>query len=749
MAGLSWLRPLVFACRMVLVMALALGGVKEGFSQIPTIPGQQTYPPGFQSNPSFQTSPSGVIGPTGDTLALDSAAAPDQSKIKPDARRIRPQLLFRSQPFESQVSFDIANLPYWDRTDTITAFVQHLGTILKPYQAFRDGLEESLLDMPFWRNPVTGRYNRYFYHPAYEVPYFDTRTPFVNVHYSQLPNQSNLIEVTVSRNINPQWNATAFYRRHRFVGEYRNSVSDQTVLVLSAYYRSVNRRYHVFANAGYNDASDQLNGGTPRTLTSQYPIVDGVVNEVGTIYLDPISTFYKDVGPTMIGDGQAKHFRRTAFAEQYYRLIGFGDSVKSPHRLVLRHSADYSFQYRRFISANGVSQSILASNLVAVMPTLAVFGDNIAESYASADYGTGGEASYDLQGPLNLHLEAGIDTRRLEVTNEDQNFRMTAVQQRAAASLVWKGVEFRGKAFQQLSNRFSPERSLSLGASISPLPAQPRYVVMQKGDTALVPDSVEPPRDRKPLTVFGNYDFFDRNPSVWQRYLTGREGVSSYAPNESLVNQKISHLRAGIRWDFPVRVRGEDTLQAHQAEAALFLSGADRAIYYDSLLAPLQAPAGAGYTWAGIELRYRLRFWKKFHWESRVVAQRGTTSATDALRLHAQHLPTVYGKSSLFYDNRNLKIAAIFRVGIDVFFQTDFTGQAFDPLSGEFFPSFYRAPGFARVDGYWAMKLSKTFIYIKMSHLNEGFPFPGYYTTPLYPMQGRTLALGVHWNFFD
>lgn len=719
------------------------------WAQYPTAPGQQTYPQSFPSNGTNSNLPPGYVGPPLDSLQLDSANQNTKSNIKPDVKIVSPVRLFTHQPVESRLSFDIATLPYWDQNDTVRAFLQTLGTVSKPVNVFRDGVEQSLGESDLWRNPVTGRYQYNLWNVATQTLYYDTKTPFVNVHYTQGARKMTFIDVTVSRNITPLWNATVFYRRNRFTGEYRNAISDQSVLALNQNYHSPSRRYHVFGSLTYSDASDQINGGTPRLRSSNdYQVTDGITKDIYSVYTNPL-TFFKGFGSPNLGDGQSVTLLRRAYVDQYYHLFGLNDSSRGPGRLTLRHTADYQFFYRRMRSYSGIDSAVARGQINPLFPSLIAWRDTIREAYRSADYGTGGEASYSLTGPFEVHVDGGLHYRRTEVWKDDSYFSQANVIQKVAGSVKWEGYEVWTRLQQQISNKFSPERTLRLGGQISPLPKTLNFRQRLADSASIGNDTGKPLETRHPLEIFGEYSFFDRNPSIWQRYLSGRPGTSNYASNPNLVNQKYTHARAGARWNFATPIRGKDTLQAHRLEVFGFISRVDQAIYYDSLLHPLQAGPGQGYTWVGVEANFRLRFFRKMYWETRVVAQQGSTPATDALRLYAQNVPRYYGKTSLYYDNRSLSIAAIFRLGVDVYFNADYTGQTFDPMSAEFYPGSYQVPGYFRADVYWAMQLSKTFIYLKLQNVADGFPYPGYYTTAFYPMMGRTFTLGLHWNFFD
>ena len=176
-----------------------------------------------------------------------------------------------------------------------------------------------------------------------------------------------------------------------------------------------------------------------------------------------------------------------------------------------------------------------------------------------------------------------------------------------------------------------------------------------------------------------------------------------------------------------------------------------RPIYYDSEMQPLQAATGESISWVGAEVNFRTRLFWYIYTRGKVAVQQGTSSVTDntALSTYANNIPDVYGTLSFFYDNTSLSIADLMRIGIDIHAFNSYQGMTVDPVSGEFFPANYEVPGFARADAYFALRIKRTYAYLKVSNVGEGFPQPAYFTTPAYPMLQRTITIGVNWSFFD
>jgi hypothetical protein len=79
--------------------------------------------------------------------------------------------------------------------------------------------------------------------------------------------QEQILEITHSRNVNPQWNMTASYRKAGSPGSYQLQRTNNDNLFVSTNYASVNERYLFTAAVIYNKIQQDENGGV---LSEEY-----------------------------------------------------------------------------------------------------------------------------------------------------------------------------------------------------------------------------------------------------------------------------------------------------------------------------------------------------------------------------------------------------------------------------------------------------------------------------------------------
>ncbi|MEM6806007.1 MAG: putative porin, partial [Bacteroidota bacterium] len=195
----------------------------------------------------------------------------------------------------------------------------------------------------------------------------------------------------------------------------------------------------------------------------------------------------------------------------------------------------------------------------------------------------------------------------------------------------------------------------------------------------------------------------------------------------------------------------KDTMLPNYYGVKAFLSRVGNMIYYSDSMEVRQAGDGQALTWIGVEAKLRQRFLRHLYLESAVTFQNGSVEGDFPLELYAESVPEFFGKASVFFERSNMKIAKRLRIGVELVYNSAFPGQSIDPASGEFFPTPYVVPAYPRANAFFILHppRSNVYVWFRFQHMNEQFPYRGYYTTPFYPMLERTFSFGANWTFFD
>lgn len=694
-----------------------------------------------------------------DTTARDSVLDlydPDK-QIDPDTRLILPEAVFSHQE-ESKKPFSVTmeRLMYFDPMDSVSGTRQTLGQIGKPALIAPYGLSQRHFQRDYWKNPVYGRYDVYVLNPETEMQYYDTRTNFVNINYTQGSRNLQLLDGTLSRNITPEWNITGHYKSRTSQSAYSEILNQHRVLAVGSSYHSRNNRYHLFANWNYNEMQDAVNGGMYR--------LPGEID-------DDATTFFKALETPILND--AVHFQiyRSLYVDQMYHLLGHGvgdpipvpDSLKNPdkkpklydsrtaQRLTLRFTGSLMGGYQRF-SDTGIDTTRNKTGYIPAYPAIAADTNALIHEILTDDLKLRGGASYSLAFPDKLYwnLQGFLSYRRLWFNLARTPLTDTRTEQKVTSNLYIPALKLRQRfeGRRTSSTLFNGETYLYADLSLSP-----RLI---KGNTespandSLSTDSTafEGIITTNPFKLSAALSFYDQNPSVFQAFYPQTDYLLM-AGNGNLRNSQILHFRAGIAWEGNRPVVLGDTVFSNRLGISAFASRGGRMVYYTRDFQVAQAEAGESLNWLGVEVKGRVRFLKKFYAEGNMRYQLGSTSATTDLAYYATHLPKFQSTVSLYYDNRNVAFAGSFRLGAELHFFTNYTGMAMDAFSGEFFPTDYNVKAYPRLDVYAMTQIKRAYLWARIIHSNELLLARGYYEIPFYPALERTFSFGVNWTVYD
>ena len=676
-----------------------------------------------------------------DTLKTDSLLS--DIEIKPDVRTVDPSAVFLHLPTYTPLRKNLDQFSKWDELEREQGFVLSLGQLGKIYQHFQYGLQDQhLANRPRWQNPITQRYHIYARSSEYEVPFYDTKTPYVNADFAQGARQFQRIDATVSRNITPTWNMTLFYQGRQVQGAHLQFNTNHTSLFASTQFKSKNERYQFFGNWSLNELSDDYFGGIVRTLDQ-----DLLVDESEGIYTDNASSlngnFEKEQANLVLGDANRNSIFRQLQVDQYFHLVKPSDSSNVTQELTLRAFLRAENNKHRY-SDGQINLSKLSQHAIPVYPTLDTATLQIREAFKSRSYQALSGLSYSINRPFRFHLDGQVSYKQIELDQDtlgSKNLEMFDFQGRGELGFSWGKVN--ATLEQRASNLFDPQNRLSLEGTLYPLIHKAQKEKSLPQDTL---KTEEAPTLESPLQLTGSFARWGKNPTLFQSFYIPSPG-NLYAANPDLKNQQFSLWKARISWNPPAQIRKGDTLLPSFYFAELFSSRSSDMIFYDTQMRVQQASEALN--WFGATAGFRIPVLRKIYLESRLTWQRGSTQATDDFKHYSQYVPELWGKTSFYYENRSLAFAAILKVGIDITYFTNYRGFAPDLISEAFFPTDYQVPSYARADAYFSTQIKQAYIFFKLSHVNEGILTDGYYTTPFYPMLERTFSLGISWAFFD
>jgi hypothetical protein len=673
-----------------------------------------------------------------DTLSVDSEDYPEDTasvdsprtkKIKIKTDWLDPVALMNGYSLRQETNFKLDELMYPDFIDRQGGFSTTLGQWGKPYQRFRYGTEASNFELGNYVHPINGTENVYFLDPQYGMRYYDTRTPYVNAYYAQGRADAAQLRIDVAQNVNPLLNFSLLYYRRQCNGVYSNFVTDHNTLGATSNFHTLNERYQVYGHFLLQKHDDALNGGV-------LPL------------LPDLEQFEKGSQPVVLLDARYRRLSRAASFRQFYRIIK--DTVATPHSLQVYNGFIADYLINQFIDQE--VSPLLNTALYPVYPTI---GPDSTYFFEKSEY-------------IRKKVDAGITYRylgpnfkarqRIELSQEFGVFKKNLEQMDIRRfTILWKGqlksdpnpreLEANWTYRQTFSNVFNPESYAELDVAYRFPKWQLDYSHRVPGPPLKPEDSATITKTHRPLALQLHLLSYGRNPTLQQAFGEARPG-NNMAVLTNFSNRRINHFNLGLelrgkdQWTTIGELRGNSirisAFTTRQAGMIYFTpKGWDRVSLKESAV------------FAGAELKLRLHA-GKFFLETETVLQGYSSEVRKLDTLFRASQPKFYTKTSLFYENKDLKFAGILRLGVDCWYFSSFSAPYFDPAAQAFYrQEDYTVPAYPRLDGFVATQIKRAYLYIKMINLLENLPQPGYFTTMGYPMPVRQLMFGLNWTFFD
>lgn len=725
--------------RTALLVCLLFAGA-QAWAQVPDVPEEEM--PVEDELPVDQ----GVIFNGQNTGAPTDSLKPAKL-VRIRTLNVDPGAMFNNLPSRTPVAHSLRTLMEPDLLWRLPGFYNWLGQIGKPYRRTMYGIESKYFNPEgLFLDPFTGTENVQIIHPESGLSFFDTRTPYVNVYYGQ--GQANLaqLRVDVSQNVHPFINVGLMYFRRNSSGVYKNFSTGHNNLALTANGHTKNERYNAFFSWGFHEGIDEFNGGV----------------EQGFAYED---LFNNSLQPVALSEALLRKYARSLnFKHTFSILNGSGPSqdttwtADSTMKVVTREHPHSLRLYNSFL-IDGYSSEYTDKGLDSTLnqvqfPVYPTFGDSsffyerYTQSRQKADAGIAYRFSL-------RRLETG---HRFEVAGERITFEKN-LHDRALTrfSTMWKGdvrlttlpFELRGdgKVQNSVTNFFRPETFAELGGSLGILKSVVDYTWKDAGPIASELDSVTKIVEHRPLRIELRSTVHGRNPSMQQAFGAGWAG-NRFESDSTLRNTRMNHLRLGIAYQGKSKWERLGELPGNEFALTAFISRLNGVIYYDSSMQLVQTGSSEYLQFLGAEARFRLRL-GNFYFEDKTTYQI-SSSGTGLDTLIGRMQPDLYGKASFYFESRKVKIATSIRVGIDYYYHLSYYAPLYDAPSQQFYPqNKFLQPGYHRLDAYFGTQVKRAYIFLKVAHANESLFAPGYFTTMLHPMLGRTIMLGINWTFFD
>jgi hypothetical protein len=133
---------------------------------------------------------------------------------------------------------------------------------------------------------------------------------------------------------------------------------------------------------------------------------------------------------------------------------------------------------------------------------------------------------------------------------------------------------------------------------------------------------------------------------------------------------------------------------------------------------------------------------KHFALDAELALQHSTSTAIT--------VPLFAGKLGAAFRTRIFKKKLHFQVGVDLFYNTKYYADGYNPILHQFYSQQLMTTGnYLYVNAHVAFRVRRISFFVRGGNLFSGLFSFHYITTPDYPMQGRNFEVGVNWKFYD
>ena len=541
--------------------------------------------------------------------------------------------------------------------------------------------------------PEFGFRGKHFaYMEVEDINYYNVATPFTDLFYRSVQQQGQILDALVTLNTSENLNFTIAYKGLRSIGRYINSLSSNGNFRFATSYNTTDKRYHLKAHFTAQDFTNAQNGG----------IVDTEFFESGEdLYTDRerLDVYFRDATSVMKGNRY--------FFDHTYRL-----SKDNPNSIVLHHQFNYEHKFFEF-----------------TQPTISArFGRSYTPSIANKTrynrmYNKIGAAySNETIGDIEFYLEDFNYNYfyRSEIIAGDNADEDVSVPNSLNDRINTYGARYsyqkdRWKGSVLFSNSITNQ-------SLANIDASARYRLDDINEFSFRYQN---------MNKLPNHNF-----SLYQSDYT------EYNWSENWKNEKINNFEIGATTKWLSAALQFTVLNDHlyfgekEPKEPLPPSGVDALI-----VGPNQYANTINYFSLKLNREFKLG---NFALDNTLLYQQ--VNQNDNIL----NVPEFTTRNSLYYSNHFFKKALFLQTGITFQYFTEYYGNDYNPLIGEFYiQEEKKFGGFPLMDFFINAKIKQFRLFLRAEHFNSSFTGYNFYSAPNYPYRDFTFRLGIIWDFFS
>ncbi|WP_163401061.1 putative porin [Flavobacterium fluviatile] len=537
---------------------------------------------------------------------------------------------------------------------------------------------------------------------ASEINYYHVATPFTELFFNTSIGKGQNADSFITLNTSKNLNFFAAYRGLRSEGKYINQLTSIGNFRIGTSYNTTNKRYVLYAHYAYQDILNEENGG----ITTAEDFESGDPNFTNRqrleVYLTDAESFLKG---------------RRFFFDHTFRV----NPKEASNNLYVTHQ--FNFENKFFEYKQPTVLSTVGSTLVQR------FGDSYLASNIKDQ--THFEKLYNkvgltyenvLLGKFNFFIDdyrSNYSYDRIIIKNDG-----TTISDNLFREINSFGAQYEYQK-NKWNGRFLFSRSITK-ESISDLDAKLRYNLNEKIQ----------------------FDFRYKNISKLpnNNYNLYQSSYIEYNWSNDFKNEKINLLSARIYTPWLNAEASYTVLTDH----LYFADGATDQQIEDRVQIVKPFQYGGTINYLSLKANKEFKF-GKFGLDNTLLYQK-TTQRDEPAEGPKQilNVPDFVTRNTFYYSTYFFDKALFIQTGITFSYFTEYYGNDYNPVVGEFFVQNNKKIGnYPVFDFFLNGKIRQTRIYLKAEHFNATFGESNYYSAPNNPYRDFTIRFGLVWNFFQ
>ncbi|RCH56780.1 hypothetical protein DJ568_02685 [Mucilaginibacter hurinus] len=546
-----------------------------------------------------------------------------------------------------------------------------------------------------------------------KVNYYKARVQFTNIFYVGGGNKEQLVRITHTQNVKPEWNVGFNLNFNGSRGFYGTDKISQNVSDVNAvfftWYESKSKRYNLLANAIYNNL--------------KAPETGGILND--TVFSGSSVIFGKNFEDVRLPNSYQQQKQTGVYFKQFYYL-GRIDSVRSgietssilPTQRVSHtlHYTQSTFNFRQndqdiyrvfpdhYFSAR-VSNDSLRVNQMHNDFSYSFYLRGKSVSFVKNEVKLDVGLAHDFYNYTQHVLDTGVN-----------EFGSQFIRKNKVQNTTFQNITIKGRAGYRFSDRIVLEADI-------------RQIVQGRDFGNFLYDAklILAGGNKVGKVILGAYQQNSSPPLVTTNWISNHYIFKNDFSNVKTTNLSFSYINEPLQLD----VKAEYFLINDYIYFTAQPGGKDA--HPEQLNSPINL--------LKISVGKNLK-WRRWHFDNYAVYQK--TDFQNTLRT-----PEVYTYSSLYFVSTWFKVLHN-HLGVTVRYNTPYVAPSYATGLGQF----YNGPdvtftSYPVVTAFLKATLYRTNLFVQYDYANQGLLSQGFYTVNRYPMQDRLLKFGVSWTFYQ